>query len=216
MVTQVRPPQDRWEETLKIQPCLGWCVLSQVKSPGDFDSLDAPESLFLSPQASTASHGQTNKQKNVRNPLTFIFILDEALIHWWGEPIVKPSTSFPFSLCCVTLSHLHGMSFKGMRPGGGTGQFWLNRCHWNLAPEPNQVCSLQCSHLRHASWSNSKRWRRHRKTYLKLSICSGYRGLLNSNNCEMLFLSMVFWSRIYIIRLPGSLIKRCSVHRVPF
>jgi hypothetical protein len=41
----------------------GWCGSGQVRSPGDFDNLDAPESWFLKPQASPTGHRQTSKQK---------------------------------------------------------------------------------------------------------------------------------------------------------
>jgi hypothetical protein len=41
----------------------GWCGSGRVRSPGDFDGLDALESRFLKPQASPAGHRQTSKQK---------------------------------------------------------------------------------------------------------------------------------------------------------
>jgi hypothetical protein len=43
----------------------GWCGSGQVRSPGDFDDLDAPESRFLKPQVNHEPTGpaQINKQK---------------------------------------------------------------------------------------------------------------------------------------------------------
>ena len=58
--------------TKKSNHVKGWCGSGRVRSPGDFDSLDAFESWFLKPRASPAGHGQTSKQKQNINVIVIL------------------------------------------------------------------------------------------------------------------------------------------------
>ena len=49
------------------------------------------------------------------------------------------------------LPHPFGLSFKGMKPGASHA--WYPS---NLVPKTKNLCSLWCSTLGHASWSNSQ------------------------------------------------------------
>jgi len=147
--------------------CMSFKGMSPGRSPGQF--------WLNSYQTNMAT---IKVRKSVLQP-SFLYFEDGALIYWWGQPIVKPSSRFPFSLCTVAVPHLYGMSFKGMTPSGGIGQFWLNSYSSNLEPEPNEVCSLQCS-LFEACFLKQfqKKGTRQTKTYFPSA-----RDILNSNNC---------------------------------
>jgi hypothetical protein len=47
--------------TKKSNHVKGWCGLGRVRSPGDFDGLDAPQSWFFKPQVNrVANRSRTN------------------------------------------------------------------------------------------------------------------------------------------------------------
>jgi hypothetical protein len=81
---------------------------------------------------------------------------------------------------------------------------WIaNTQTWRLSQMKSALCSA-------ATWSvflEAIPKNRHKAKKDILFIFSGYRGLLNCNKCQMLLHNTVFWSRIFIIRLPSSLLR---------